>query len=363
LYYTARKIQEQNLDRALQAAELSVRRGLTDDAREQERLAGKGIGELRQGIERAAESVLGDDTEALRRAREELERLTEELGDEVARNTGEEVRVQGSDRGFRVQGSGFREEKGGEQAREAGQDSHRSPHRVPSGWREGNPSPSGDGEPMPESNAPDSTRDNSPGEQREQSQRGQSNQGRSNQSQSNEGQPNQEGQANQTGQPNGGDSRQAGEQRGTGGARNRGGPQRLAGGSNTSSGTGGFNDLFDAGTRARAPIAGEDFRDWSDRLRDVEEMIDDPALRAEAARIRERARGIRAELKRHSKEPNWELVKIDVSRPLEELRDRVSQELLRRTSKDALLPLDRDPVPPKYSEKTRRYYERLGSGR
>ena len=26
------------------------------------------------------------------------------------------------------------------------------------------------------------------------------------------------------------------------------------------------------------------------------------------------------------------------------------------------LPLDRDPVPPKYSEKTRLYYERLGSG-
>ena len=27
------------------------------------------------------------------------------------------------------------------------------------------------------------------------------------------------------------------------------------------------------------------------------------------------------------------------------------------------VPLDRDPVPPKYSEKTRRYYERLGSGK
>ncbi|HVA49795.1 MAG TPA: hypothetical protein VNH11_25735, partial [Pirellulales bacterium] len=88
-----------------------------------------------------------------------------------------------------------------------------------------------------------------------------------------------------------------------------------------------------------------------------------PELRAEAARIRERARGMRAELKRHSNEPNWDLVKVEVSRPLYELRDRVAEELLRRTSKDALLPLDRDPVPPKYSEKTRRYYERLGTGR
>ena len=34
------------------------------------------------------------------------------------------------------------------------------------------------------------------------------------------------------------------------------------------------------------PLTGGDFRKWADRLRDVEEMLDDPALRAEAARIR-----------------------------------------------------------------------------
>jgi hypothetical protein len=115
-------------------------------------------------------------------------------------------------------------------------------------------------------------------------------------------------------------------------------------------------------SRNFAPLAGDDFREWSDRLRDVEEMVDDPDLRAEAARIRERARDLRAEAKRHSKEPNWELVQQQVAGPLVELRDRVAEELLRRTSKKALVPLDRDPVPPQYSEKTRRYYERLGSG-
>jgi hypothetical protein len=46
-----------------------------------------------------------------------------------------------------------------------------------------------------------------------------------------------------------------------------------------------------------------------------------------------------------------------------ELRNRVAEELLRRTSKEANLPLDRDPVPPQFREKTRKYYERLGSGR
>lgn len=116
------------------------------------------------------------------------------------------------------------------------------------------------------------------------------------------------------------------------------------------------------GARNFAPLAGEDFLDWSDRLRDVEEMVGDPQLEAEAARIRERARGIRRNLKRHSQTPNWDLIKLEVAEPLAELRDRVAEELLRRTKQDALVPLDRDPVPPKYTEKTRRYYERLGSG-
>ena len=75
------------------------------------------------------------------------------------------------------------------------------------------------------------------------------------------------------------------------------------------------------------PLTGERFRDWSDRLRDVEEMVADPELRAEAARIRERARAMRAELKRHSAEPNWELVQSQVAGPLVELRDRVAAEL------------------------------------
>ena len=102
---------------------------------------------------------------------------------------------------------------------------------------------------------------------------------------------------------------------------------------------------------------------WSDRLRDVEEIIDDPELRAEAARIRDQARSIRADVKRHSVAPNWKLVRANVAEPLVELANRVNEELLRRNSKQAIVPLDRDPVPPKYSEKTRRYYERLGTGK
>ena len=126
---------------------------------------------------------------------------------------------------------------------------------------------------------------------------------------------------------------------------------------------GGTESAGAAPSPASNPIAGDGFREWSDRLRDVEEMVDDPQLRAEAARIRDRARGMRIDLKRHSKQPNWSLVRELIAQPLLELRNRVAQELLRRESKDALTPIDRDPAPPEYLESVRRYYERLGSGR
>ncbi len=92
-------------------------------------------------------------------------------------------------------------------------------------------------------------------------------------------------------------------------------------------------------------------------------MIADPESRSEAARIRDRARSIRKDVKRHSKPPNWDLVRTLVAEPLVELQQRVAEELLRRTAQEALVPIDRDPVPVKFEESVRRYYEQLGSGR
>ncbi len=113
----------------------------------------------------------------------------------------------------------------------------------------------------------------------------------------------------------------------------------------------------------QGPLTGENFADWSDRLRNVEEMIDDPKLRTEAARIREAAKGLRVESKRHSLPPNWEMVKTKVSTPLAELRNRLTEELARRESRENLVPIDRDPVPGKYAERVRLYYEELGRSR
>lgn len=98
-------------------------------------------------------------------------------------------------------------------------------------------------------------------------------------------------------------------------------------------------------------------------MRDVEELLDNPELRAETARIRDRVRGEREEFKRHAKVPDWNRLKDLVFEPMNELRNRVAEEVRRRESPDALVPIDRDPVPPQFTEGVRRYYERLGSGR
>jgi hypothetical protein len=112
-----------------------------------------------------------------------------------------------------------------------------------------------------------------------------------------------------------------------------------------------------------APLTGSDFVQWSDQLRNIEELVDDPKLRAEVARIREAARNMRVEFKRHSKEPEWGLVRMQILEPLNELRKQLQEEIARRESPDALVPIDRDPVPEKYSDLVRQYYERIGAGR
>jgi hypothetical protein len=100
---------------------------------------------------------------------------------------------------------------------------------------------------------------------------------------------------------------------------------------------------------------------WADGLRNVEEMIDDPQLRQQISTIRDRARDVRIDAKRHSKPPQWELVRSDILRPMEAVRDQIQQEITRRQSPDNMVAIDRDPVPGRYSELVRRYYERLGS--
>jgi hypothetical protein len=110
-------------------------------------------------------------------------------------------------------------------------------------------------------------------------------------------------------------------------------------------------------------ITGENFGPWSDRLREVEEMVDDPALQNRLAAGRERARVIRQDYRRDRKKPDWAVVRLQVVRPLVEVRDQIAEELARREPRSPLVPIDRDPVPNRFSELVRRYYEELGKDR
>jgi hypothetical protein len=89
-------------------------------------------------------------------------------------------------------------------------------------------------------------------------------------------------------------------------------------------------------------------------------MIDQTDLRNEIATARDRAGVMRREFKQDRKKPDWAVVQLQVIQPLTEVRDRLAEELIRRQSREALVPIDRDPVPNRYSDLVRRYYEELG---
>ena len=112
----------------------------------------------------------------------------------------------------------------------------------------------------------------------------------------------------------------------------------------------------------RGPLTGDDFRQWADRLREVEEMLTERDLRNEASRVRDRAQAIRAEFKRHGKEPQWDLVEQQITKPLTELYEHLSDRLARLESDEAMVPIDRDPVPSRFTELVREYFENLGGG-
>ena len=108
------------------------------------------------------------------------------------------------------------------------------------------------------------------------------------------------------------------------------------------------------------PITGENYAEWEERLRTVEALLDSPEARARLAAARERAREMRAEFRRHATPPQWGTVEQGIAAPLSEVRTWLRQELARREDPASLQPVDRDPVPERFEENVRKYYEALG---
>ena len=103
---------EGGANRSLQTTEEMLRRGNAPEAAQLGQRVGRSMENLKQGVEHAAESVLGDDTESLRLAKKELDDLAQQLNREISQatpstnnpaqsqagDTGGGVRPAGSDR-------------------------------------------------------------------------------------------------------------------------------------------------------------------------------------------------------------------------------------------------------------------------
>ncbi len=318
-------------------------------AQESGQVARSALNSLKQGVERAAQSVIGDDAEALRLAQDELGRLTEQLQQEMAQAGNE----------------GTNGSTAGALDREA----NGSKSRLPASQ---NVSPA-----TGEASREQASR---PGQPATQSQ-GESGEGKASGNEVTQATPPPSNQAADSGQApgsTGADGQQPESASGERQARNSPSPSaprngRARSGEPSSAGGGGEgSDLARNLTRnldrllsndvggPAGPITGENFTSWSDRLREVEEMVEIPYLRNEVARARERARTVRQQYTLDRKKPDWAVVRLKIMQPLVEVQKHIAEELAKRESREALVPIDRDPVPNRYSDLVRRYYEELG---
>lgn len=312
--------QEERPQEALRAAQELLRRGFAAEGTAAEQQARHGIERLEEGINTAADSILGDELESLQRAEEQVADLARALEGELAQS--QPKSGDGGPRPARERPEGRSDEQGSSSP--GGVNSGDSPAEEPAkGPSDGQDDPGnreGDRQPEP-----------TPSEQTGAPQPGSGGRGGAEGEQSSNEAPNRPADGNTL----------------TDAFRS------ALGGAEESAGT----------NRGSRPLTGQDFTGWSNQLREVEDMLSAPELRAQAGSIRERARDVRREFKRHSKSPDWPMVRTEIYGPLLELQLRLADEIARRQPQDNVVPIDRDPVPEQYSDLVREYYEKLSRTR
>ncbi|HOB32075.1 MAG TPA: hypothetical protein PKH32_04255, partial [Verrucomicrobiota bacterium] len=394
LYDTLRRADQMRTDNLLELGAQLTQTGLLPQASEVERAARENIADLRRSIERAAESVLGSEAEALRFAQRELEDLERQLEQELAgsrtnltgtaaggasapgstNSTGlASSRTNGVAGGGGTNDNALASGRGGmgtnsvsgsgglgmdpdgtntlasanDRQGRSGRGGQGRPGEQNEEERQGQQPGSGEGQGSERQQA-SAGQGQRPGEQREQGEQGQQGQG---------GRGNLQTAQNRSGQPGRGqqqDGEEPGDRQAGGGGRGDDDRERLRdfarqlGGRDNGSGWGG-------------PITGDNYVNWSDRLRDVERVLDSDDLRNQLATVRERVGVLRREFRDRGIPPDPSQLQEQVLKPMTEVRYWLRQELARQESADSLVPLDRDPVPEAFSELVRRYYERLGS--
>jgi len=452
LYDTVRKAQTSGLEENLQETRDQLRYGTQAEAKDAERKVANAVDELKKGVEKAAESVLGSESEALRVAKNELDKLIKEAQEQEAAGKGQEGQKtadagepnagekgqkpgegqpgkngepkdgQTAEKGEQP-GAGKQPGKDG-QGQEPGKDGQGQP-RDPKMAGEGQqPGKEGEGAPKPGQgkegqgegkDAQTAENGQKPGQGKAPGEKGQGGQqpkpdgegqgqGEGQQQASAQQpkgnqpgqQPGKDGQPGKAGQGKGqveaqtaengqqpGEGQQPGQGKKPGPGQGKGQAQQTA---DANMGLGITGDRDSENDRRRPQInggavpealffddskekpdngvfTGGGYEQWSDRLRNVEELLNNPELRNEAAKVLDRARSLRIELKRSNEAPQVAFLNTRITQPLMELRDRVVEELSKKDAGKNLAPVDRDPVPAEFRDLVKRYYQELGAGK
>jgi hypothetical protein len=360
-------------EQQLRTASELLQRGFVEQAQAEQAGVGRSLEQLREGVERAANSVLGDEGAESRFAQSELNELARQLRDEKAAHDSGEP---GGDQ------PGPGDPNDSPESRLASRDrpgDQPGPGRGATPDESGPPGQSGEGNQpgdgeslstMPGTSPSSSPNGQSPSPElagnapAESGPPGEGQPGRAPGSAPGEGQPG--------GQPGNTPGGQSGEQlsSASGGQAGEGQPgegappppnlmEQLAEALGTS--FGGSGDAEGQGSGGPGPLTGENFAEWADRLRTIESLMEDPELRQRLAQARGRAEEMRRDWQREAAEPQWDLVETGIIRPLEDARAWLKQELARLDDPEVLQPIDRDPVPEKYAESVRKYYEALSA--
>lgn len=372
LYEAFRRAKQQGIEQRMEQIPKFMDRGLEDSAREASSEVLSAIREMKEQIEKSASSVLGSEEQAMQRAIRELDQARawlegerRALDPEASAENGQQGRNEAE--GGQAEGGEGRSLVDGASPKAEGKDSGDVATREGATTESTSPK---DGTQSARSNPASA-------DERERGSRGEEPAGASERS---EGRPSgrAEDASGASGEmPTGGRTGQGRSSESPGEARReqpegrgpRGGigAQPTGEGSEVGNGRVGERmgmEQLTGESEFVAPLTGEDFSRWSDALRDVEELVRDPEWKAEAARIREAAREMRVEYKRHAKDPKWPLVQRMIVVPMDQLRQKVSEELIRKSAKqNEIVPIDRDPVPNQFQQRLDRYYENLGSGK
>ncbi len=311
-------------DAKLKVASNALAYGQPQLARKAEASAAKDLNDLSAAVGKAADEVFGDDAQALRKARAVVDALAREVQPEAQHNLRAPGQQQSGELG---QKDNLRTERG-DAGKPDGQGKHGGPDLRAS--------------------------QDKPGNSDRQGQQGQ-------------GQP--EGGGGKSGHEKRSDSEQSGKsdeqgREGRGGktanhdpmdakptAPNTGNPGAGAVAQNGSHHGGGDG------------VPAQRLGEWLGQLDRVEALLERPHLRAAVARVQQSVEQLRADMKRNATKPNSKAIEDGLLVPLAQLRDAISSELARKAGRDSEGPVDRDPVPRKFEESVRRYYEALGGSR